>query len=96
LISVYVPKDIRKSVEFRRIAASYAEAGDLSPPSGIDEQRSKLGSSLRLTLGSALALTVVDGKFLVVASKDGGSAAVFELPTMKVLGLIDAIENSLA
>jgi caspase domain-containing protein len=94
LISFYVPKDVTRPVEFKRIAASYSEGSKVSIPRGIDEARSSVGASLKLTETTLLSLQLV-GRFLIVVSKDSGSAAVFEVPTMKLIRLIESMENPL-
>ena len=97
LISFYVPKDVTRPVEFKRIAASYSLGGTVSKPRGVDQARSSLGASLNLTelISLSLSLQLVDKRFLIVASKDSGSVAVFEVPTMRLVQLVERMENPL-
>src|SRR5262249_11091449 len=86
----------------RRLAASYSSAGDVSHPGEdkerpkLDKERSELGASLRLTgIPSPLSLSLVGDRFLIVTSKGSGSAAVFELPSMKLAQLIEGLDSPL-
>jgi hypothetical protein len=95
LISVYAPKDVTRPIEFKRIAASYTEGSKVSNPRGIDEARSRVGASLKLAETPSLSIHQLAGRFLIVVSKDSGSAAVFEVPTMRLVQLIERMENPL-
>jgi hypothetical protein len=95
LISVLVSADSNVPIKFKRIAASYSDAGAVSDPSGIDATRSALGAALRLTIGPSLLIGIIDGHFAVVTSKDSGVAAVFDLPSMELTQVIEGMENPL-
>jgi hypothetical protein len=95
LISVYAPVDAKLPLQFARIAASYSEGGAVSDPAGVDQGRSALGASLRLSVTPTLSLTLVDKRFLIITSKDSGSSAIFEAPSMKFVQLIEGMESPL-
>lgn len=95
LIAVFAPADVSKPIQYIRFAAAYSDAGDVSDPSGVDSTRAKSGASLGLDVRSTIQLTLVEERWLIVTSKDSGSAVVFDVPTMTRLFLIENLENAL-
>ena len=94
LIAVLSPIDANLPMQHLRMAAAYSDAGEFSAPSGIDALRANSGTALRLEFRPTLQLNLIDQRWLIVTSKDGGSAVVFEVPTMKRAYVVKQLENS--
>jgi hypothetical protein len=95
VISVFIPTDKNIPIKFNRLAASASSGGAVFSPTGIDEARSSVGASLRLDVTPSLAVSVIDGAYLVIASRDSGGAAIYDLRDMKLLQRFDNLENPL-
>lgn len=95
LIAIYVPTDEKVPIKYRRLAASYSEAGIVSDPAGIDKDRSALGTSMSLTLGPRLLLSAIRDRFIILTSSDSGTASVFDIPSLNFVAKIEGMDSPL-
>jgi hypothetical protein len=97
LISIFVPTNSQRPIEFKRIAAAHNEGGSPLSVGGVSSDRLSLGTSLGLAQNSApkLLVSMIGERFLTITSKDTGSAVVLDAPSMKRLQLLEGLVDSL-